>query len=178
MCRTSQIVRYAPMFSSICVAIASKLVASGQSVSIAESSTGGLIAANLLSVAGASSYFRGGSVIYTSESRHAFLDLDMSKLKDLKPLTEPMVAEFANAARLKLDATWGIAELGAAGPKGTPYGHAPGTTVIGISGPVNISITVETCSENREENMFQFTEAALTLFDTALTRSFESTPIV
>ena len=163
------------MFSSLCADIASTLVASGHSVSVAESSTGGLIAANLLSVAGASSYFRGGSVIYTRESRHAFLDLDVIKLKGLKPLTEPMVAEFAHAARLKLDATWGIAELGAAGPAGTPYGHAPGTSVIGISGPINASITVETFSENREENMARFTEAALTLFNTTLMRSLEST---
>ena len=164
------------MFSTLCAAIASKLVANGQSVSVAESSTGGLIAANLLSVAGASSYFRGGSVIYTRESRHAFLDLDVIKLKGLKPLTEPMVAEFAHAARLKLDATWGIAELGAAGPKGTPYGHAPGTSVIGISGPLNVSVTVETFSENREENMVQFTKAALTLFNTTLLRSLKSIP--
>ena len=164
------------MFSSVCDAIASKLVANAQSVSVAESSTGGLIAANLLSVAGASSYFRGGSVIYTRESRHAFLDLDVTKLKGLKPLTEPMVAEFAHAARLKLDATWGIAELGAAGPTGTPYGHAPGTSVIGISGPVNASIAVETFSENREENMVQFTEAALALFNMTLIRYLESTP--
>lgn len=164
------------MFSSVCDAIASKLVANGQSVSVAESSTGGLIAANLLSVAGASRYFRGGSVIYTRESRHAFLDLDVTKLKGLKPLTEPMVAEFAHAARLKLDATWGIAELGAAGPKGTPYGHPPGTSVIGISGPVEASITVETYSENREENMVQFAEAALTLFNKTLIRFLDSTP--
>ena len=163
------------MFSSLCADIASTLVTSGHSVSIAESSTGGLIAANLLSVAGASSYFRGGSVIYARESRHAFLDLDVIKLKGLKPLTEPMVAEFAHAARLKLDATWGIAELGAAGPAGTPYGHAPGTSVIGISGPVDASITVETFSENREENMALFTEAALTLFNTTLMRYLEST---
>ncbi len=162
------------MFSNICDAIASKLVASGQSVSVAESSTGGLIAANLLSVSGASNYFRGGSIIYTRESRHAFLDLDLVKLKGVKPLTEPMVAEFARAARIKLDATWGIAELGAAGPRATPYGHAPGTCVIGISGPVNASITVETFSENREENMVQFTEAALGLFNTTLMRFLES----
>ena len=164
------------MFSNICDAIASKLVASGQSVSVAESSTGGLIAANLLSVSGASNYFRGGSIIYTRESRHAFLDLDLVKLKGVKPLTEPMVAEFAHAARLKLDATWGIAELGAAGPKGTPYGPAPGTSVIGISGPLNASVMVETFSENREENMVQFTEAALALFNTTLLRSLERAP--
>jgi nicotinamide-nucleotide amidase len=162
------------MFSRMCEAIAAKLIATQQSVSVAESSTGGLIAANLLSVPGASSYFRGGSVIYTRESRYAFLDLDVIKLKGLKPLTEPMVAEFARAARLKLDATWGIAELGAAGPTGTPYGHAAGTSVIGISGPINASITVETFSENREENMVQFTEAALELFNTTLVQCLNS----
>lgn len=156
------------MFSNICNSIASQLTANGQTVSIAESSTGGLIAANLLSVSGASSYFKGGSVIYTRESRHAFLDLDLRKVKALKPLTEPMVAEFAHAARLKLDATWGIAELGAAGPKGTPYGHSAGTSVIGISGPINTTLTVETSMADREENMLRFTEAALELFQATL----------
>lgn len=162
------------MFSDICNSIASQLTANRHTVSIAESSTGGLIAANLLSVSGASSYFKGGSVIYTRESRHAFLDLDLRKVKALKPLTEPMVAEFAHAARLKLDATWGIAELGAAGPTGTPYGHAAGTSVIGISGPVNATLTVETSIAEREENMHRFTEAALELFNLTLLKFTES----
>ena len=164
------------MFSDICNSIASQLKASGHTVSIAESSTGGLIAANLLSVSGASSYFKCGSVIYTRESRHAFLDLDLRKVKALKPLTEPMAAEFARAARNKLDATWGIAELGAAGPKGTPYGHAAGTSVIGISGPVNATLTVETSIADREENMHRFTEAALELFSLALLKYAENEP--
>ena len=161
------------MFSDICNSIASQLIANGHTVSIAESSTGGLIAANLLSVPGASSYFKGGSVIYTRESRHAFLDLDLRKVKALKPLTEPMVAEFAHAARNKLDATWGIAELGAAGPKGTPYGHAAGTSVIGISGPVIATLTVETSLADREKNMHRFTEVALELFNVTLLKFFE-----
>ena len=156
------------MFSDICNAIASQLTANGHTVSIAESSTGGLIAANLLSVSGASSYFKGGSVIYTRESRHAFLDLDLRKVKALEPLTEPMAAEFAHAARNKLDATWGIAELGAAGPNGTPYGHAAGTSVIGISGPINATLMVETSIADREKNMHRFTEAALELFSLTL----------
>ena len=63
------------MFSSVCVAVASKLIANGHSVSVAESSTGGLIAANLLSVAGASSYFRGGSVITPANRDTLFLTL-------------------------------------------------------------------------------------------------------
>ena len=160
------------MFSDISQSVARQLITHGHSVSVAESSTGGLIAANLLSVAGASNYFRGGSVIYTRESRYAFLDLDLVKLKGLKPLTEPMVAEFADAARLNLHATWGIADLGAAGPRGTPYGHAPGTSVIVISGPINATVTVEPPSDSREDNMVRFAEAALSPLNETL-RKFD-----
>lgn len=144
------------------------LIERGETVSVAESSTGGLIAANLLSVPGASAYFQGGSVVYTLASRRAFLDLDRERLRDLKPLTEAMVMEFSIAARLKLDTTWGIAELGAAGPAGTPYGHGPGTSVIAISGPYSTSTTVLTNEDDRQNNMLAFTRAGLELFKEAL----------
>ena len=139
-----------------------------QKVTVAESSTGGLISANLLSVPGASAYYEGGSVVYTLASRRAFLDLDRAKLKTLKPLSEDMVIEFAKSAREKLNTSWAISELGAAGPTGTRYGHAPGISVIGIAGPTTASTTVETHSDNRSENMLAFTEAALQLFESVL----------
>ena len=133
------------------------------SISVAESSTGGLIAASLLSVPGASSYFIGGAVIYTIKSRLAFLDFDRERIKQLKPLTEEMALEFARAARAKLDTTWGIAELGVAGPGGTPYSDAIGISVIAISGPVDASVTIKTDSDDRGENMEIFTDKALQL---------------
>jgi nicotinamide-nucleotide amidase len=133
------------------------------SISVAESSTGGLIAASLLSVPGASRYFMGGTVIYTVKSRQEFLDLDRERIKKLKPLTEEMALEFARAARAKLDTTWGIAELGVAGPGGTPYSDAIGISVIAISGPVDASVTIRTDSDDREGNMETFTDKALQL---------------
>lgn len=150
-------------FSPLANQIAKVLIESKQTVCVAESSTGGLIAANLLSVAGASAYFVGGSVVYSLKSRHAFLELDLAQTKRLKPLTESMVLEFAKAARRKLDTTWAIAELGAAGPLGTPYGHDAGTSVIGISGPIEATVTIKTGSTVRPENMMAFTEGALKL---------------
>ena len=87
---------------------------------VVKASTGGLISANRLFVSGASNYFLGGSVIYTRESGHAFLDLYVTRLKGLKPLTHPMMAELGLASKIKLDANWSITELGAAGPNGTP----------------------------------------------------------
>ena len=152
------------MFEDITNEIGRLLVEGQQNVSVAESSTGGLISANLLSVAGASKFFMGGSVVYTLASRRAYLDLDRKKLKELKPLTEEMVTEFAKATREKLDTTWGIAELGAAGPTGTPYGHGAGISVIGIAGPKTASRIIETGSSNRIENMQAFTKAGLELF--------------
>ncbi len=156
------------MFSDTVTDIAGLLVDRGDTVSVAESSTGGLISANLLSVPGASAFFQGGSVVYTLASRRAFLDLDRDRVGELKPLTEEMVAEFARAAREKLDTTWGIAELGAAGPAGTPYGHGPGVSVIAISGPCSISSTTRTSEDDRHSNMLAFTEAGLLLFRRAL----------
>ena len=164
------------MFSNICNSIASQLTANGHTVSIAESSTGGLIAANLLSVSGASSYFKGGSVIYTRESRHAFLDLDLRKVKALEPLTEPMAAEFAHAARKKLDATCRYRGAWCRRSQGHSYGHAAGTSVIGISGPINATLMVETSIADREKNMHRFTEAALGLFSLTLLKYAENEP--
>ncbi len=135
-----------------------------QTVTVAESSTGGLIAANLLSVPGASKYFVGSSVVYTLASRRAFLDLDKEQVRQLQPMTEEMVLEFSKAARRKLEATWAIAELGASGPTGTLYGHAPGISVIGVVGPSVRSVKVETRSDDRQQNMLVFTQSALKLF--------------
>ncbi len=155
-------------FSTHAPKIAEQLFAREEKVSVAESSTGGLIAANLLSVPGASAYFEGGSVVYTLASRRAYLELDRDRVRDLKPLSEEMVMEFARSAREMLGTSWGIAELGAAGPAGSRYGHDAGISVIGIAGPVEASTTIITGSDDRAQNMIDFTEGALALFATTL----------
>lgn len=147
------------------------LKSTGQTVAVAESSSGGLISSALLCVPGASAYFMGGTVIYTRESRKVFLDMDFSKVKGMKPLTEPMAEVFAETIRENLNTQWGVAELGAAGPAGSAYGHPAGISVIAVDGPVKLSQTVETGSDNREENMWAFADAALKLLKKAVNQS-------
>src|SRR5262245_56886737 len=53
--------------------IAARLKARGETISIAESSTAGLISAALLAIPGASAYFLGGAVVYTRQSRSELL---------------------------------------------------------------------------------------------------------
>lgn len=152
-------------------AVARQLVRSGETVAVAESSTGGLISASLLAVPGASAYYRGGSVIYTLEARRELLGITREDVLGLEPLTEAMVARFAQLARRQLDATWAVAELGVAGPTRARYGHPPGISVLAVDGPRPRTLAVDTGSDDREENMWRFTRAALDLLLQALNDS-------
>jgi PncC family amidohydrolase len=149
-------------------ALADILKARKETIGVAESSTGGLIAANLLAVPGASAYFLGGTVIYTLRARRELLGIDKVTLDRQEPLTEAYVTLCAQTIRERLGATWGIAELGATGPAGTPYGHPPGICVLAVSGPVTVTRRLETGSPDREGNMQTFTRAALELLQEAL----------
>lgn len=89
-----------------------------QTVAISESSTGGLMAAALLAVPGASAYFLGGGVIYTDAARRALLDLPAELPPEIRSASEPYATLCARTVRERLGATWGLAETGAAGPSG------------------------------------------------------------
>ena len=149
-------------------AVAEILKARKNTVAVAESSTGGLISANLLAVPGASAYFLGGTVIYTLRARRELLGIDKVTLDRQQPLTDAYVTLCAERIRARLDATWGIAELGATGPAGTSYGHPPGICVLAVVGPVTVTRRLETGSADREGNMQTFTRAALELLHEAL----------
>jgi len=140
----------------------------GETIAVAESSTGGLISASLLALPGASAYFLGGSVVYTLASRRELLRIRSANVEGLEPLSEPMVRRFAQRAREQLGATWGLAELGAAGPTGARYGHPAGTSVLAVDGVNTTSVTVQTGRDDREANMWAFTARALMLLESVL----------
>ncbi|MCZ6729277.1 MAG: CinA family protein, partial [SAR324 cluster bacterium] len=135
---------------------------------VAESSTGGLISSALLALPGASAYFLGGGVIYTVQAREGLLQLGRSELEGIRSSSEPYAELLAATVRERLAATWGLGETGAAGPTGNRYGDAPGHTCIAVSGPVARAITLETGREDREENMWAFSRAALDLLGECL----------
>ena len=59
-----------------------------ETIAVAESSTGGLISAALLSVPGASAYFTGGAVVYTLKARRAMLDVPDFAFAGIKSVTQ------------------------------------------------------------------------------------------
>jgi nicotinamide-nucleotide amidase len=145
--------------------IAARLIARKQTVAIAESSTGGLIAAALLAVPGASAYFVGGAVVYTRTARAALLGISDEDMKGMRASTEAYALLVARRMREKNGATWGLGETGAAGPTGNRYGDAAGHSCIAVVGPdIERALALETGSADRQANMEAFTRRALELF--------------
>jgi PncC family amidohydrolase len=134
-----------------------------ESVAVAESSAGGLIAAALLAQPGASAYFLGGAVVYTYAARRLFLDLPDAALAGIRPATEAYARLLARVVRQRLGATWGLAETGATGPTGNRYGDSPGHVCLAVAGPAERAITLETGRADRLANMHAFAAAALEL---------------
>jgi len=134
-----------------------------ETVAVAESSTGGLISAALLSVPGASAYFIGGAVVYTLKARRAMLDVQDSAFAGIKSVNEEGALILARAARDRFAVTWSVSEIGASGPTGNRYGDPAGHGCIAVAGVVERSITVETGSTDRVANMRAFAAAALDL---------------
>jgi PncC family amidohydrolase len=137
-------------------------------VAVSESSAGGLVSAALLAVPGASAYYLGGGVVYTSRARAAILQLPANAMEGMRSSTEAYALLGARTIRERLRATWGLAETGAAGPTGNSYGDAAGHSCFAVVGPVERAITLETGSADRVANMLAFAHGALALFLQAL----------
>jgi nicotinamide-nucleotide amidase len=140
-----------------------RLKAHGETIAVAESSTGGLISAALLAVPGASAYFLGGAVVYTRQSRELLLGIPASALEGMRPATEAYASLLARTAREKFSVSWGIGETGATGPTGNRYGDRAGHACIAVVGSTERVITLETGAADRVANMRAFAKAALEL---------------
>src|SRR5262249_15467039 len=144
------------------------LIARRETIAVAEGSSGGLIAAALLAVPGASAYFLGGAIVYTAAARAGLLGISSAEMARMRAAAEPYAALRAGSMRDRLGATWGLAEAGAAGPRGNRYGDPAGHSCFAIAGPANRTRTLRTDSADREFNMRAFSAHALGLLCEAI----------
>jgi PncC family amidohydrolase len=143
--------------------IAARLIARRETIAVAESSTGGSIAAALLAVPGASAYFLGGAVVYTKAARAGLLGISEKDMEGMRASTEAYSLMIARRVRERHGATWGLGETGATGPTRNRYGDAAGHTCIAVAGLSERAITLETGAADRVANMDAFARRALEL---------------
>ncbi|OAI44371.1 hypothetical protein AYO38_09805 [bacterium SCGC AG-212-C10] len=152
---------------SLAEEIAATLVERGETVAVAESTTGGLLSAALLWVPGASRYYAGGGVVYTLKSRTVLGGVSAEQYANYRGTTPEMLATLAESMRAQLNVTWCVAESGLAGPTGGRSAPA-GRTTVSVAGPAAKSEVFETGSDDREANMIAFTTYGLTMLRDAI----------
>ena len=143
--------------------IATQLIARKQTIAVAESSTGGLISAALLSVPGASAYFLGGAVVYTRDARRLLMDIPDEAMKGIRSASEPYAKLLASQIRQRFATDWGFRKparrdrpaIATATPRAIAAWRwrVRKTTVF----------TLETGSADRQANMQAFAKTALNL---------------
>jgi nicotinamide-nucleotide amidase len=124
--------------------------AKGLTIATAESLTGGLVAAALTSVPGASDVFVGGVVTYSIGAKRDLLAVPPDIVADAGPVSEEVAVAMARGARDLLGADVAVATTGAAGPE--PHGGAaPGTFCIAVVGPFGFLARTEVVQGDRHE---------------------------
>ncbi|MGK5627682.1 CinA family protein [Streptomyces sp. URMC 123] len=110
------------------------LVARGETLAVAESLTGGLVAAELSAVPGASRAFRGSVTAYATEVKESVLGVPGPLLAERGAVDAEVAARMAEGVRRLLGADWGLATTGVAGPE-PQDGKPVGTVHVAVAGP-------------------------------------------
>lgn len=117
--------------------IVAELSLRGERVAVAESLTGGLLAASLIDVPGASAVVTGGVVAYATAAKASLLDVDPELLDERGAVDSEVATQMARGVRVRLaldarEADYGLATTGVAGPE-PQDGHPAGTVWIALS---------------------------------------------
>src|SRR5690606_39530601 len=110
---------------TVAAQILDALVARGQTLAVAESLTGGLLAATLVDVPGASRAFRGGLVVYATDLKASLAGVPSDLLAERGAVDPDVAVALAAGARQRCGADWGLGTTGVAGPDpqdGVPVG--------------------------------------------------------
>lgn len=143
------------------------LGAAAQTLAVAESLTGGLVAARVVDVPGASAVLRGAVVAYATDLKARLLGVDPDLLAERGAVDAEVAAQMAAGVRSRLGADWGLSTTGVAGPE-PQHGLAPGTVFLGLAGPDGVQVRALQLTGSRARIRDGTVAAALDLLQFAL----------
>ena len=115
--------------------IATTLKERGETLSLAESCTGGLVSSKLTEYPGISEVYLGGVVGYANSAKEKFLNVSSESLKKFGAVSAEVALEMAVGIRDQLDSTWAVSVTGVAGPGGGSAEKPVGLVFFGLVGP-------------------------------------------
>lgn len=143
--------------------IINELIKRKQTLTTAESCTGGLLAGRILNVSGASAVYNEGHITYSNEAKERLLGVSHDTLETYGAVSERTAAEMAKGAARAAKADVGLSTTGIAGPTGGTPEKPVGLVYVGCY--YNGEVTVKKChfTGNREDNRNAAVEATLQL---------------
>ena len=150
------------MASTSAAALVARLTAAGQTVAVAESLTGGLVAASLTDIAGASAVVRGGVIAYATDLKSQLLGVDGVILAQAGAVDPDVAEQMAAGVRALMGATYGLSTTGVAGPD-QAEGKPVGTVFVAVVGPGTSTVRALSLSGSRGDIRGQTVQAVLGL---------------
>jgi nicotinamide-nucleotide amidase len=144
-----------------------RLVARGETLATAESLTGGLLAATIVDVPGASNAYRGGLIVYATDLKATLAGVPTPLLDAHGPVDPSVAAALAAGARERCHADWGLATTGVAGPD--PQGDQPvGRVYVAVASHDGSDVRQLDLTGDRTQIRRETVEAALDLLGKVL----------
>ena len=138
------------------------LTSKNMSIAIAESCTGGSLSSSLTSIPGASSYFNGGFITYSNESKINMLNVDSQTIELFGAVSEKVAYEMAMGAGQNSKSHLAISVTGIAGPSGGTPEKPVGMVCFGFYVDGNVTTTTQFFSGVRSEIVSESIAFALT----------------
>lgn len=139
-----------------------------QTLAIAESCTGGTIAARFTAIPGASAYFKYGAVAYCLDTKQHLLQIDCDTIARYGAVSEQVVRMMAEGVRHAANAHYAIATTGIAGPTGGTPEYPVGSVWIAVSSPLRTTTRLLHLKGNRRRIIRQAGTAAIELLEEEL----------
>ena len=133
----------------------------GLTVALAESCTGGLVAATITDVAGASGYFLGGVVSYSNDAKASLLDVPQATLDAHGAVSAQVAKAMAAGARARFGASLGASVTGVAGPDAGSEEKPVGLTYVGLATAAGVEVRRFQFAGDRAGNREAAARAAL-----------------
>lgn len=150
------------MTADVAARLLERLGVLGWSLGTAESLTGGLLAATVVNVPGASSVFAGSVIAYDPAVKVGVLGVDPQLIEQVGTVDEQVAIQMAKGACLVLDVDLALATTGVAGP-GPSEGHPAGTVWLACVSPSGVRTRRLALTGGRAEVRSAAVEAALLL---------------